>query len=906
MRVLHRDQRGRHRRRALPLRRAVTLAATATLLAGVTTTLAPVAFGEGGGDTSLTLRSKISIEALARAVALSPDGQIAYTVGSKIKGDSPGTLSIVDIGDESVVSTVSTGNDASAVAVSPDGKTVYVGAFNDSYQGAVYVVDADSQAVSSVVVSGEISSLALAPTGDFLYVTTEETAADYTGSLDVIDTSTSTVIESIPFQSLATGVTVSPIDGQIFVTTGDFRDGSLSGGLYEVDPDKLTSHAILNTDTPLSAVALSPDGGIGYTLGTTGSTGQVSAFDLATGDILSTTPVAVAAVSIAVSPDGEAVYVASPNFSEGVGSVSALSTADGSLLATINLDTQTESIAVSNDGSTLYVSGYTKLYTLSSSLTGTGSGDGGDTGTNPGDGSHTGNPGGSDDSGSTGGSNTGTPTAPSTPVTSKPVVSTVPAGGTASSTPASKPNATTPVIASVQSPVAGQVSFTAVAGPVDPPAGSAGAYTMLGRSFVIEAPTTTPDKPLSLTFTIADSVMPVGLDASDVVVFRDGVAVPDCKVPNATKADPDPCIVGRSSVNDVKSIRVLSSHASTWTFGIDVGNRIAGSNRYATAAQLATQFGTADAIVVANGIDAKNGADALAANYLAGRANAPIVLAQANRVETETLAAVKAVLKGAANPTIYVMGGADSISDAVANQIKTAAASAATGTVTIKRIGGVDRYATSALAATTPGSVTNSMKLSADGTAATTAILASGEVNADALAAGALSYGWGIPVLLTRSGQLPKSVADAITAQKITQLIVLGGSDRVSQAVLDQAGTAGVTSIKRIAGADRFDTSAQLYTFAMATLTDGSGNHYGADGGTVYLANGVIGVPDALAVGPLAGTSGSVLLTVRPNTLGDPAATFIRAHAGGLGSVTGLGSAPTIAGSVLAQAAGLL
>lgn len=100
---------------------------------------------------------------------------------------------------------------------------------------------------------------------------------------------------------------------------------------------------------------------------------------------------------------------------------------------------------------------------------------------------------------------------------------------------------------------------------------------------------------------------------------------------------------------------------------------------------------------------------------------------------------------GATDPVIYVMGGTDSVSDAVVAQFKTAAASVATGTVTVKRIAGANRYATAAIAATTPGAVTNSLTL-AGGSGATTALFASGEVNADALAGGALSYAWGVSV----------------------------------------------------------------------------------------------------------------------------------------------------------------
>lgn len=325
----------------------------------------------------------------------------------------------------------------------------------------------------------------------------------------------------------------------------------------------------------------------------------------------------------------------------------------------------------------------------------------------------------------------------------------------------------------------------------------------------------------------------------------------------------------------------------------DNASRIAGANRYETAAKVATGFGTAGAVVVANGTTAKDGVDALAANYLAGRVGAPILLTQATRTDSATLGAIKAVLKGATDPVLYVMGGTDSVSDAVVAQLKAAAASTASGAVTVKRIAGANRYATSASVATTPGAVTNSLTLGT-GSGATTAILVSGEVNADALAAGPLSYAWGVPVLLTPSGQLPSDVAGAIKSLGITQLIVLGGADRVPQAVLDQATAAGVVSVKRIAGADRFDTAAQLYGFAADTLQDSTGSHYGAGGTTAYLANGATGFPDALAAGPLAGKNGDVLLTVQQGKLGASTQSFLKSHHQ-FGTIVGLGSA---AGSV--------
>jgi putative cell wall-binding protein len=506
--------------------------------------------------------------------------------------------------------------------------------------------------------------------------------------------------------------------------------------------------------------------------------------------------------------------------------------------------------------------------------------------------------------GDTGGSTDGGADQPAAPATSPTttVSTTVTAGGTASSSPDAQPTADDPVIASVQSPVAGTITFT----PVDSASAQTG-YTMLGQSFVISAPMATTQKPLQLSFAVDTGALPSGMTLADLTVFRDGVPVPVCTGANGV-ADPDPCVTSVTTASGIASVKVLSSHASTWTFGVKseaVDSRIAGSNRYETAAQIATEFGTANAVVLANGTDAKSGADALAANYLAGRVGAPILLVQAGRVESQVLTAVKSVLKGAADPTVYVMDGIDAVSGAVVSDVQKAAKSVAAGTVKIVRVAGADRYETSAVAAAKAGTVANSIRFSSSATAQRTAILASGEVNADALAAGALSNAWKIPVLLTGSGALPASVVAAIKDLKITQLIVLGGTDRVSAGALGQAKAAGAVSVKRIAGANRFATAAALYGFVFDTAVNADGEHYGAGasgGATVYLANGVTGFPDALSVGPLAGKSNAALLTTGSSALASPAAKFLSGHAAALTTAIALGKASTLAAAVLAAA----
>ncbi len=332
-------------------------------------------------------------------------------------------------------------------------------------------------------------------------------------------------------------------------------------------------------------------------------------------------------------------------------------------------------------------------------------------------------------------------------------------------------------------------------------------------------------------------------------------------------------------------------------------DRIAGGSRYETAAKIAAEFGHASAVVIANGENAKGGFDALAAGYLAGLVGAPILLTQATTLAPVTADAVRTVLAGASKPVIYIMGATDSVSDEVAARLNEIAAgvAGAAGDYLV-RVQGANRYETSVRASSSvDGAAPAAVALSGGGAKLPTAILTSGVANTDALAAGPLSNALGIPILLTGPDQLPPAVVAAIGTLGIQQLIVLGGTDRVPDSAVDQAKAAGVTVVKRIAGENRFATAADLYTFARGTLTDATGKHY-AGGTRVFLANGVSGFPDALAVGPLAAKNADALLTVEQDSLPPQAQAFLTAGAGAFKAITALGASASVGDSVLAAA----
>jgi hypothetical protein len=137
------------------------------------------------------------------------------------------------------------------------------------------------------------------------------------------------------------------------------------------------------------------------------------------------------------------------------------------------------------------------------------------------------------------------------------------------------------VVATVTSPVPGTVTFT----PSTAPAAQQSGYTMAGQSFTIEAPVATAKNPLNLGFALDNASLPQGTNPADITVFRDGVAIPKCAVPNATVADPNPCVASLTVTNGVTNVKVLSSHASVWSFGVE---QSASFTDVPTTAQFAT------------------------------------------------------------------------------------------------------------------------------------------------------------------------------------------------------------------------------------------------------------------------------------------------------------------------------
>ncbi|WP_313479386.1 cell wall-binding repeat-containing protein [Microbacterium sp.] len=193
--------------------------------------------------------------------------------------------------------------------------------------------------------------------------------------------------------------------------------------------------------------------------------------------------------------------------------------------------------------------------------------------------------------------------------------------------------------------------------------------------------------------------------------------------------------------------------------------RLAGPDRYATAAAASTLWGSAATVYLASGLDFP---DALAGAAAAGSKDSPVLLTRGDSLPDETARAL-ARLRPA---KIVVLGGTGVISDAV---VESAVAATGVSTAT-QRLGGINRYMTAIAVskATFP-------------TAGVPAVyIASGLSFPDALAGAAAAGHRGGPVLLTGQSALPTAVLDEIRRLKPQRVILLGGPAVISDTAIAQ------------------------------------------------------------------------------------------------------------------------
>ena len=265
--------------------------------------------------------------------------------------------------------------------------------------------------------------------------------------------------------------------------------------------------------------------------------------------------------------------------------------------------------------------------------------------------------------------------------------------------------------------------------------------------------------------------------------------------------------------------------------GADASARLAGADRYGTAAAVAhASFSPGVPVVyVATGAGF---VDALVAGPAAAHRGGPVLLVTRDAIPASTAAELDRL-----NPAaIVVVGGAGAVSDGVVASLR----SYTSGAVT--RVSGADRYASAAAVSR------------AAFPSAPVVYVAGSERFSDALAGAPAAHREGAPLLLVAPGSVPSATADEIRRLGASRVVILGGTASVSDGAAQQLRSI-VPDVVRVASADRYETSASV---ALRAFPGGAR--------IAYIATGA-GYADALASGPAAALAGGPVLLARGNCI---------------------------------------
>jgi hypothetical protein len=244
--------------------------------------------------------------------------------------------------------------------------------------------------------------------------------------------------------------------------------------------------------------------------------------------------------------------------------------------------------------------------------------------------------------------------------------------------------------------------------------------------------------------------------------------------------------------------------------------------------------------------------DALGAAFPAGAFNTGVVLTD----PTTLLSSTASIIREEGVQVVYLVGGNLAVSDAVENALANTVSYHCGGRIvrlnddgqpqdlTVIRVAGFTADDTNRLLETLPGpefiaptpgpfgAFSNPALFNDTGsgqstaapttTVQNTAILVTDSTFQDAITGSGLAYGWPMPLVVTPPTGLSLDALAALTDNHITQVLVLGGVDAISDTVISQLAANGISAL-RIAGMDGSDTSTQFASFVMAASPSEAG-----------------------------------------------------------------------------------
>ncbi len=251
----------------------------------------------------------------AENVAVTPDGKYVYA-------DNGGNGAVnyiykVSTLTDSITNTVSidvTAGSGEGMAITPDGKTAYLGGIEGSATpNSVYALNTSTNTITNSILVGSWSDggyVTAAPDNSLVYVDIQSYGDAY-GGVNVISTLTNTVVNSISFNAYdgysPSGMAITPSGALLYVA-------SASGNIIVVST---STNSVVNAipgvvavGTYPSGLAITPSGSTAYA--TNLALNTISVINIPTNTVTNTIQnVGYDPVAVAFSPNGEYAYAAS-------------------------------------------------------------------------------------------------------------------------------------------------------------------------------------------------------------------------------------------------------------------------------------------------------------------------------------------------------------------------------------------------------------------------------------------------------------------------------------------------------------------------------------------------------------------------------------------------------------------